>query len=304
MEEKIKVLVTGGTGFVGERLRLVKPDWVYMSSKDVNFISYEDTLTFLKREAPDAIVHLAARVGGIQDNAKHPADFYDANILINTNVVRASKAAGIKRLLACLSTCAFPDEVEYPFDESSIMSGPPAETNLAYGFTKRALYVQIMAYRKQYGLDYSCFSPTNLYGPEDNFDPETSHFIPAALKKFREAKGEALEFWGTGDTIRQFLFIDDLCSALPELLDKHHDDTPVIISPDETINIQEMASLCKEVVGSNSSFSFNGYLPGQFRKDAVNDELKKLLPSFEFTPYKDGLRATYEWYEKSVNNGD
>ena len=140
----MKVIVTGGSGFVGKRLSIIKPDWIYLSSKDVNLLNREEIFKYFAKEKPDAVVHLAAKVGGIKDNAEHPADFFYENARINLNVVDACRAANVPRLLAALSTCAFPNVVEsYPFDESNILDGPPAETNLAYGFTKRMMWVYI-----------------------------------------------------------------------------------------------------------------------------------------------------------------
>jgi len=302
----MKVIVTGGSGFVGKRLQKIKPEWEYISSWDVNLLNYYDFADYLHRERPDAVIHLAAKVGGIKDNAEHPADFFHANSLINSNVVHACYKEGVKRLLASLSTCAFPDIVHrYPFSEKDLLSGPPAETNRAYGFTKRALYIQLQSYRKQYGLDYSCFCPSNLYGPEDHFDTEKSHFIPAAIRKIHEAKNDdVVEFWGTGTPLRQQLYIDDLCKAIPELLDEHHTDVPLIVAPDENLSIKEMAVICKSIIGRRVQFYFNGNLDGQYRKDGSNLEFKKVLPSFEFTPFKRGLQKTYEWYKESINNRD
>jgi len=297
----MKVLVTGGSGFVGKRLQKFKPDWIYLSSSDVDLLSYDDCLSTFKKYKPDAVIHLAARVGGIKDNSEKPAEFFHQNITMNTNVVHACYEAGVKRLLASLSTCAFPNTVEkYPFTEENIFDGPPAETNGAYGFSKRALYVHTLAYRKQYGLDYSCFCPSNLYGPEDHFDPQKSHFIPATIKKLHEAEeGSTVEIWGTGKPLRQALFIDDLCNALPHLLERHHDELPIIVAPGSQQCIHDIVTLCKDIMGKNVSLEFNGNLDGQYRKDGSNARFKELCPGFEFTPLAEGLRKTYEWYCES-----
>jgi GDP-L-fucose synthase len=296
----MKVLVTGGSGFVGKRLQKLKPEWIYLSSSDVNLLSYDDCLATFKKIKPDAVIHLAARVGGIKDNSEKPAEFFHQNITMNTNVVHACYNAGIKRLLASLSTCAFPNIVDhYPFHEENIFDGPPAETNRAYGFSKRALYVHILAYREQYGLDYSCFCPSNLYGPEDHFDPQKSHFIPATIKKLHDAEDNStIEVWGTGKPLRQALFIDDLCNALPHLLEKHHSKLPIIVAPDFQHSVHEIVNLCKYTMGKNVTLEFNGNLDGQYRKDGSNARFKELCPEFKFTSLEDGLRKTYEWYCK------
>ena len=298
----MKVLVTGGSGFVGKRLQLIKPDWVYLSSSDVDLLSYDDCLATFKKIKPDAVIYLAPRGGGIKDNAEKPAEFFHQNIKMNTKVVHACYKAGIKRLLASLSTCAFPNVVDhYPFSEGNICDGPPAETNGAYGYSKRALYVHILSYRKQYGLDYSCFCPSNLYGPDDHFDPQKSHFIPATIKKLHEADTNGtVEIWGTGKPLRQALFVDDLCKALPLLLEKHHSDIPIIVAPDLQNSISEIVTICKDIMGKDVSLDFNGNLDGQYRKDGSNDRFKELFPEFKFTPLEEGLRKTYEWYKERI----
>ena len=162
----MKVLVTGGSGFVGRRLQKEKPEWVYLSSSDCDLLSMESTTTFFEEASPDAIVHLAGIVGGIKHNTEKQAEFLFLNTRINTNVIESARRAGVPRVLASLSTCAFPDKMsEYPFVEEDLFSGPPADTNFSYSIAKRHLHVMCAAYRKQYGLNYSTFSPSNIYGP-------------------------------------------------------------------------------------------------------------------------------------------
>lgn len=294
----MKVIVTGGTGFVGTRLQRIRPDWIYIGSSDVNLFSKHQTYDYISREKPDAVIHLAALVGGIKDNANRPAEFFEHNAVMNMNVVDACRRAGVPRLLAALSTCAYPNEVSsYPFNESNFLDGPPAETNMAYGFTKRMLWVHINSLRKQYGLDYSCFSPSNLYGPEDNFDLETSHFVAAAIRKIHESGGD-VEFWGTGKPLRQQLFVDDLCRAIPLLLDRHHTADPLIVAPQENLSIESMVNTISSIIGKEVNILFNGNLDGQYRKDGSNAEFLKLCPEFEFTPFERGVAETCSWYKE------
>ena len=298
----MKVVVTGGSGFVGKRLQLIKPDWVYLSRKDVNLLSYNDCLQYFTAEKPDAVIHLAVKVGGIKDNSEHPADFFYENIMMNSNVVHACHMAGVKRLLASLSTCAFPDVVDkYPFDESDFLAGPPAITNRAYGFTKRALHIQIQSYRHQHGAEYSCFCPSNLYGPGDNFDPDKSHLVAAIIKKLHEASaGDTVEFWGTGKTLKQQLYVDDLCQLIPDLLDKHPSEIPLIVAPHENTSVLDLITTTLPVINKDVKISFNGKLDGQYRKDGSNQALLKLCPSASFTSFKEGVSKTYMWYKKNL----
>ena len=300
----MKVLVTGGSGFLGTRLKRKNPDWIYISSKDADLTNYDECINLFSKYSPDAIIHLAAKVGGIKENATKPAEFYDINIQVNTNVLKAAYECGIKRVLSCLSTCTFPDVVSsYPFSEESIFDGPPAITNRAYGFTKRALYTQTLAYREQYGVNYSCFCPSNLYGPNDNFDLESSHFVPALVRKLHESEeGDSLEFWGTGNPRRQQLYIDDLADIIPILLEKHNTGLPIIVAPFENLRIADLIAITLKATKLKRTITFNKNLEGQLRKDGSNENLMKLLPNdFKFTPFNEGVKNTYMWYTEYEN---
>ena len=292
------VLVTGGSGFLGSRLKIVSPEWNYVSSRDYDLTDSKSCHKMYEDIKPDAVIHLAGKVGGIKENTTKQADFYYQNTMINTNVLHEAYKSGVKRVLSALSTCTFPDVVaNYPFTENDILAGPPASSNLAYGFTKRGLFIQSNSYRSQYGLNYSTFTPSNLYGPYDNFDLESSHFVAAMVRKFYEAKeGETIEFWGTGRPMRQQLFVDDLAKIIPKLLELHNSSIPLIVAPSENLSIKEMIEMCNNFVGKHNSVKFNGALDGQQRKDGSNKALLDLIGRFEFTPFATGAEATYRWY--------
>jgi len=295
------VVVSGGTGFIGARLKNHRPKWTYLSSRDYDLLNKEECNQMFKEHQPDAIIHLAAKVGGIKENANNQASFYYENIMINTNILECAHRNNVKRTLSSLSTCAFPDVVsKYPFLEEDLFKGPPAKTNFSYGYTKRALHVQAVSYRKQYGLNYSTFCPSNIYGPGDNFNSESSHFIPALIKKIAEAKeGDTLELWGTGTPLRQQLYIDDLVEIIPLLLEKHNSDMPIIVAPNENLSISEMANILHKNVKKNVKIVYNNRLEGQFRKDGSSKKLLKLLGGFNFTKFEDGVTKTYEWYKQN-----
>jgi GDP-L-fucose synthase len=294
----MKVLVTGGTGFLGKHLKEKKPDWIYVSSKDFDLTKQHRVKEMFSEIKPDAVIHLAAKTGGIKASVDGQAEFYYLNTMINTNVVHCAYESGVKRMIAALSTCVFPDTVEnYPFTERDIFLGPPAITNLSYGYSKRSLFVQINAYREQYGLDYSTFCPSNLYGPGDNFDLSDSHFVAAMIRKCAEAKqNEEIEFWGTGKSLRQQLYIDDLAEIVPLLLKKHHSNVPIIVAPNENLSILEMFELLSNQINKNLKIRFDNNLPGQFRKDGSNNKLLELIGDYNFTKFKDGIYKTYESY--------
>jgi len=298
----MKVLVTGGSGFLGKRLREKKPSWVYVSSKDYNLENYDECISLLESTQPDAIVHLAARVGGIKENWENPADFYECNVSINTNVLKAARVCGVKRVLSSLSTCAFPDVVKtYPFCEFDILEGPPAITNRPYGFSKRALYIQTLAYRQQYNLNYTCFCPSNLYGPGDNYDLDSSHFVAAMVRKLQEAwNGDTVEVWGTGRPLRQQMYIDDLATIIPSLLESHNTGTPLIVAPSENLSIKALVDLCVSVSGKDVKIRYTGDLDGQIRKDGSNRLFLETFPEAKFTSFREGVKKTYEWYDEVV----
>ena len=297
----MSVLVTGGTGFLGSRLRIHKPDWIYISSSDYDLLNYVECERMFKDISPSSVIHLASVVGGIRANAENQADFFTKNCLINTNVVASAYKFGIKRLLASLSTCAFPDHLTtYPFDESEMFNGAPAKTNFSYGYSKRMLQVMIMSYRQQYGVNYSTFSPSNIYGIGDNFDPYTSHFVPAMIRKIHESvAGDNVEFWGTGKPLRQQLYVDDLVRIIPFLLERHNTDLPLIISPDENLSIKEMIEILLKNIQKDVKIIFNNRLDGQYRKDGSNKKFKELYGDFKFTKFEVGVLKTYEWYKQN-----
>jgi len=297
----MKVLVTGGSGFLGKWLKNYRPNWVYVSSSDYDLTSKTQCQRMFKDVGPDAVVHLAARVGGIKDNSEKQAEYFYQNTMMNTHVIHEAYEYGVTRLLASLSTCSYPDTVDcYPFIEQDFFSGPPAATNFSYGFSKRMMHVQCKSYREQYGVNYSTFCPSNLYGPGDEMDPDKSHFVSAMIKKIHEAEpGSTVKFWGTGEPLRQQLYVDDLASSIPWILDHHNSSDPIIVAPDQNLSIREMIKSFCSIINKKVHIVFNGSLDGQYRKDGSNLKFKMMMPEvFKFTPFEEGIRRTYEWYKK------
>lgn len=297
----MKVLVTGGTGFVGKALQKVMPDWIYISSSDYNLLdAYQVRAAIRDNRNLDAIVHLAGVVGGIKDNAARQADYIYQNLIMNSNVIHGAYEEGVPKVLSALSTCAFPDNLErYPFNEGDLYKGAPAKTNFSYGYAKRCLHVMSVAYRKQYGVNYSTFTPSNIYGPGDNFSLNSSHFVAALVRKFHEARdGDTIEFWGSGKPLRQQLFVKDVANIIPRLLEVHNSDLPVIVAPTENLSIKEMIDVCQSMTAKEVKIKFSGDLDGQYRKDGENKGLLSLLGDVDFTSFKEGLGETYEWYER------
>jgi len=301
----MRVLATGGSGFLGKRLKIHKPTWQYVSSKDYDLISPIEVKQMFKDIKPDAVVHLAARVGGIKDNAENQALFYYQNVMMNTNIVHEAYLAGVPRVLSSLSTCAFPDKLNhYPFSEEDFHKGSPTETNFSYGYSKRMLHVQSVAYRKQYGMNYSTFCPSNLYGPQDNFGDSRSHFVASLVHKFANfCDNKIIDLWGTGMPLRQQLYVDDLCEIIPILLKKHNSDIPLIVAPNENLSIREMSQILADIQNDKTiSFKFNGRLDGQYRKDGDNSMFLDLVGDYNFTSFREGIGKTYKWYIENLKD--
>tara|TARA_B100000965_G_C19540068_1_gene735140 strand:- start:314 stop:1243 length:930 start_codon:yes stop_codon:yes gene_type:complete len=294
------ILVTGGSGFIGSSLRKIKPNWKYLSSKECDLTDKNAFYEYLCDVKPDAIIHLAARVGGIKDSINNQGEFLYLNNLININVIHQAYRANVKRVLSALSTCCFQDKSNsYPLNEENILSGTPTDSNLAYGYAKRMLFLQSKYYSENYELTYNTFTPSNIYGPHNSFDLENSHFISSMIRKFYEAKeGEKITFWGTGKPLRQSLYVDDLAEIIVLLLEKHLTNLPIIVAPNENISIKDHIKFLQRRVNKNNDIFFDNSIDGQFRKDGSNKELISLIGDYNFTPLEEGLYKTYDWYSK------
>ena len=239
-------------------------------------------------------------MGGIKENSIKQGEFFYKNVLMNTNLLEAARNSGVPRVLSCLSTCAFPDVVEsYPMKEEDLFTGPPANTNFSYGYAKRMLHVQSISYRRQYGLNYSTFCPSNIYGPGDCFNKDKSHFVPALVKKLSEAKPmDTIEFWGTGKPLRQQLYVEDITKIIPVLLEKHNSDRPLLVTPDENLSIHDMIFIAKSITKKDIGVRYNNSLDGQYRKDGSNKKMLDLIGDFQFTAFAKGFKDTYDWYNR------
>lgn len=293
------ILVTGGTGMVGKHLQEILPDATYIGSKDYDLRDWVQVNSLFEKYQPTRVIHLAARVGGIQDNMARPAEFFDDNILINTHILKICNMHGVKRFTAILSTCIYPDTVEsYPMKEEDMFLGPPTETNGAYGYAKRCLAVQIKAYNKQYGTKYNYLIPCNLYSEFDNFDIETKmHLITALLKKIKDSDG-TLNLLGTGQPLRQFMYTGDLARIIKEVIDKDITEN-FNVAPNINYSVHEIVKIALETLNKKYKIVYSKpEMDGQYRKDVSSEKLKKLLPNFEFTTLPQGIKITYDTISK------
>ena len=221
-------LVTGGTGLVGST---IDAD-IKLSSSDVDLRDWNSTLKFFEKISPKNVIHCAARVGGVGGNMNAKGEFYYDNIMINTNVLEASRRIGVKKVVSFLSTCIFPDDIEYPLTEKKIHLGAPHKTNYGYAYSKRMLDVQAECYREQYGVDFVSVVPTNIYGPHDNFNINTGHVLPSLLHKcyIANENNTDLEVWGDGSSLREFIYSEDVGKLTNWALNNYDEVEPIIFT--------------------------------------------------------------------------
>jgi len=294
-----KVLITGGTGLVGSSLNF--KNCVKLSSKDCDLRNAQQTYDLFEEIKPDKVVHCAAKVGGVYSNMTYKGEYFHDNIMINTNVLEASRRAGVKRVLSFLSTCVFPKDVDYPLTEEKMHIGPPHESNYPYAYVKRMLDIQSRAYREQYGCDFVSVIPVNLYGPNDNFNLENSHVVPALIRKCYEAKISNKPFvvWGTGKPYREFIYIKDVAKLTEWALNNYYDEEPVIFTSAVETSISELVEVITKCFSFDGKIVFDKSMPdGQYRKPSSNKKLLSHVPDFQFTSLEDGIAETCEWFQK------
>ncbi len=306
-----RLLVTGQSGLVGSQF---KGDLIALNSKvcdlrnklstDYIFNFYTDK-NRQKEYAVDKVIHTAAKVGGVGGNMKYKGEFYYDNIMMNTNVIEACRKYGVEKLVVFLSTCVFPDKVEYPLTPDKIHLGPPHSSNDAYAYSKRMADIQIRAYREQYGLNYTSVIPTNIYGPNDNFHIENGHVIPSLIHKCYLARENKTDFtvWGSGTPLREFIHAKDVAELSKWVLDNYNESEPIILSTSEEISIKDVVGLIVENMNFKGNVIFDSTKPdGQYRKPSDNSKIKNYLPKHKFTPFEVGIKETIEWFEKNYPN--
>lgn len=293
------IIVTGGSGMVGNSLKKILPNAIYLSSKDYDLTSEKEVDLLFSKLKPNIIIHLAAKVGGIIDNINKPGEYFTQNILMNTLLVDRAQKNNTKRFIGILSTCIYPDKADnYPMSEEQLHLGPPTPTNFSYGYAKRSLAVQIDAYNKQYNTKYQYLIPCNLYGEYDKFG-DNSHFIAALIKKIHEAKKnnkDEIILFGTGKPLRQFMHSDDLAYMIKYCIDNEiYDSFNVAI--EQNLSIYEIAKIAIEACdASHLNIKFDNTKPdGQYRKDVVINKLKSINPNFQTIDLYDGIKKTYQY---------
>lgn len=308
------ILVTGGSGLVGNAIKTLEKEFVnynflFLNSKICDLTNYNELIILFNTIKPDIIIHLAACVGGLFKNMAQKVKMFEDNILINTHVIKAANAIGVKHLIVCLSTCVFPDKTEYPIDETMLNNGPPHHSNEGYAYSKRMMELHCKLYNESCGTNYICIIPTNIYGPHDNFNLEDGHVIPSLIHKCYLAKKEGIPFEvkGSGRPLRQFIYSMDLAKLIMLILENNELIGTrlgnIILSPVEEYSIREVAELINSHFGNEIIFNEN-YSDGQYRKTADNSKLKKLLKkvNFEFTDLKDGISQSVNFFITNRDN--
>ncbi len=303
MEKQAKIFVAGHKGLVGSALvrRLQSAGFsnlVLRDRRQLNLIDQAQVAEFFAKEKPDYVVHAAGLVGGIMANSTRQADFLYENMMVAANVIRAAADQGTKKLLFLGSSCIYPKFAKQPIHESELLASQLEPTNEGYAIAKIAGLKLCTMYRRQYGKDFISAMPTNLYGPNDNFDLVSSHVLPALLRKFHDAKvggHREVQLWGTGKPLREFLHVDDLADALVTLMEKYADEQTINVGSGEEVSIAELARIVAEVTGFHGELVFDSSKPdGTPRKMLDSGRLRALgwKPKYSLA---EGVRKTYEW---------
>jgi GDP-L-fucose synthase len=296
-----KILVTGGRGLVGSEF--IGDQYFKPSSKEYDLTDKDQTYRLMLKNF-DGIIHCAAKVGGIGGNMNYKGEFFYDNIMMNTNIIEGARLSKVKNLVAFLSTCVFPDNIDYPLNEKKIHLGPPHYSNDAYAYSKRMVDVQIRAYKEQYGLNYKSVIPSNIFGPNDNYDIINGHVIPSLIHKCYLARENKtpLTIWGSGKPLREFIYSKDVAKLTEWVLYNYNETEPIILSTSEEISIRDVVDMIVEIMNFKNNVIFDDSKPdGQFRKPSDNHKIKKYLPNFKFTPLYDSLKETIEYFEINYN---
>lgn len=295
-----RILVTGSTGLVGRCFQGDKFIRSYHAGCDLKDPRRVDAM--FNSVKPDAVIHCAAKVGGLQANMTQKGDFFYQNIMMNTNVIESARKYGVKKLISFLSTCVFPNDVEYPLSPEKIHLGKPHYSNDAYAYAKRMSDIQIQAYREQFGCEYFSVIPTNIYGPGDNYNLQNGHVVPTLIHKFYLAKknNTPVEIWGTGKPLREFIYSEDVANLTSRLLENYSGSDPVILSTSQEVSIAELAEIIKNSINYKGKIIYQKEKPdGQFRKPSDNSVIKDLFPDFKFTPIEEGIQKSIDWFERN-----
>ena len=302
-----RVVVTGGAGFLGSAVvRLLQchgaGEVIVPRSHAYDLRDLAAIRRLLADVRPHVIIHLAARVGGIGANREHPADFFYDNLMMGVQLMEAARQAGVGKFVAIGTICAYPKFTPIPFHEENLWDGYPEETNAPYGLAKKMLLVQSQAYRQQYGFESIYLLPVNLYGPRDNFDPRSSHVIPALIKKCVEAvaaNAATIEVWGDGSPTREFLYVEDAAEGIVLAAERYNESEPVNLGSGMEISIRDLVETIARLTGFQGDIVWDASKPnGQPRRQLDVQRAEQYFGFRAHTSFEEGLRRTIEWYKQ------
>ncbi len=302
------VLVTGGAGFLGsfliQKLEALAPRRIVVPrSQEFDLTEQTAVRSLLDQSSPDIIIHLAAEVGGIGANQDNPGRYFYANAAMGMHLIEESRIRGIEKFVQVGTVCSYPKYAEVPFREEALWEGYPEETNAPYGIAKKSLLVMLRAYHDQYGFNGIYLLPVNLYGPRDNFDPHSSHVIPALIRKFVDAVtggDDTVTLWGTGGASREFLYVEDAARAIILATERYESTDPVNLGTSEEITIRRLAELIAEVTGFEGSLKFDTSKPdGQPRRALETSKARELFGFEAAIPFREGLKKTIAWWKET-----
>ncbi len=305
-----RIAVTGGAGFLGrfvvEKLRVRGCRDVFVPrSQQYDLTTPDGVRRMYDAARPDVVIHLAAIVGGIGANRKHPGSFFYKNIMMGTLLMEEARLRGVDKFTGVGTICAYPKFTPVPFKEDDLWNGYPEETNAPYGLAKKMMLVQSQAYRAEYGFNSIYLLPVNLFGPNDNFDPESSHVIPALIKKCREARRQnapSVEVWGTGKATREFLYVEDCAEAVVLATERYDGADPVNIGSGMEISIRDLAEMIADISGFKGKIVWDAGKPdGQPRRCLDVSRAERLFGFRATTQFRDGLKKTIDWYQNKTD---
>jgi GDP-L-fucose synthase len=305
-----RIVVTGGAGFLGsavvarlKRLGCRDASVMVVRRRRFDLIHEADVRRMYDACRPEVVIHLAGVVGGIGANRQNPGSLYYHNLVMGAMLMEYGRQCGIEKFVAIGTICAYPKLTSIPFKEDDLWLGYPEDTNAPYGIAKKSLLVQAQAYRRQYGFDAIYLLPVNLYGPGDNFEPESSHVIPALIKKFVDAieqRDDEVEIWGTGSATREFLYVDDAAEGIVLAAELYDGAEPVNLGTGSEISIKDLAHLIADMTGFPGRLTWNPSLPdGQPRRRLDTSRAREFFGFSARTRFEDGLLRTIEWYQAS-----
>lgn len=310
MEKDSKIYIAGHTGLVGSAVKRELENQGYINlvfrkSKELNLIDKKPTDEFFEQEKPEYVFIAAAKVGGIKANIENPAEFIYDNIQIQNNLIGAARKSGVKKLLFLGSNCVYPGECEQPMKEEHMMTGKFEPTNEPYAIAKIAGIGVCQAFNKQHGTNFISVIPASQFGPNDNYDAENSHLVPALIGKFHEAKknkDKEVVLWGTGEPRREIMYVDDLAKALIFLINNYDSSEIINIGVGKDFSVREIAEMVKEIVGFEGEVVFDSSKPdGMMRKLLDNNKINSLGWKSEIDII-DGLKKTYDWFVKNPSS--